>query len=81
LHYSDVSDIIFIGFKNGSWELRHKYNPSIYLRKQSFDQNFGVVRKIAMNIENTALLSVSEDGTFLMHKFDMSSFVKGARGD
>jgi hypothetical protein len=59
LHYSDSSDIIFIGFRNGSWELRHKYNPSIYLRKQSFDQNLGIVRKIAMNIENTSLLSVS----------------------
>jgi hypothetical protein len=36
-----------------------------------FDQDYGVVRKIAINIENTALISASEDGTFLAHKFDL----------
>ena len=34
-----------------------------------------------MNLENTALLSASEDGTLICHKFDYESFKKGTRGD
>ena len=34
-----------------------------------------------MNIQNTALISASEDGTLLCHKFDFQSFKKGVRGD
>lgn len=81
LNFSELSEIIFIGYRNGSWELRHKYEPSNYLRKQCFDQNTGIVKKIAMNIENTAVLSTSEDGTLLVHKFDHATFLKGAKGE
>lgn len=80
LNFSESSEIIFIGYRNGSWELRHKYEPSNYLRKQCFDQNTGIVKKIAMNIENTAVMSTSEDGTLLVHKFDHATFLKGAKG-
>ena len=72
--------MIFIGYKNGSWELRHKYEPSNLLRKYCFDQNYGIVKKMALNIENTAIISASEDGTMLVHKFDYSTFIKGAKG-
>ena len=34
-----------------------------------------------MNLENSALLSASDDGTLLCHKFDYESFKKGVRGD
>jgi hypothetical protein len=59
LSFSESTEIIFIGYRNGSWELRHKYEPSNYLRKLCFDQNNGLVRKIAINIENTAIMSTS----------------------
>jgi hypothetical protein len=62
-------------------EVRNKLNPVYYLRKVCFDQDYGVVRKVALNIENTALLSASEDGTLLCHKFDFESFKKGVRGE
>jgi hypothetical protein len=80
LHYSDATDIIFIGYKNGSWEMRHKYEPPNYLRKQCFDQNYGIVKKLAINIENTAVISASEDGTLLVHKIDHGTFMKGVKG-
>jgi hypothetical protein len=48
-----------IGYRNGSWELRHKYEPTNYLRKLCFDQNYGLVKKLAINIENTAIMSTS----------------------
>lgn len=64
------NDILFIGYRNGIWEIRNKLNPTYYLKKICFDQDYGVVRKITMNLENTALLSASEDGTLLCHKFD-----------
>lgn len=69
-----------MGFRNGSWDLRHKYDPRIYLRKYSFDQNTGVVKKVALNLENTAIISISEDGTMLTHKFDVAAFHKSVKG-
>ena len=79
LHYND--DLIMIGYVNGSWELRHKYEPSNYLRKHCFDQNYGIVRKMALNIETTAVMAASEDGTMLVHKLDHATFIKGVRGE
>lgn len=61
--------------------MRHKYNASLYLQKHSFDQKYGVVRKVAMNLENTAVIALSEDGTMITYKIDHSSFLKGSRGD
>ena len=81
LSYSETSDVIFIGYKNGSWEMRHKYEPNNYLRKLCFDQNIGIVRKLALNIDNTAVMSASEDGTLLVHKIDFSTFTKGVKGE
>ena len=34
-----------------------------------------------MNLENSALLSASEDGTMITFKFDYESFKKGVKGD
>ena len=51
------------------------------MKKKCFDQDYGIVRKLAMNLENSALLSASDDGTLLCHKFDYESFKKGVRGD
>ena len=59
LNFSDTNDLISIGYRNGSWEMRHKYEPPNYLRKHCFDQNYGIVRKLAINIENTAVISTS----------------------
>jgi hypothetical protein len=73
--------LLFIGYRNGVWEVRNKLNPTYYLRKICFDQDYGVVRKVGLNIDNTALLSASEDGTFLCHKFDFESFKRGVRGE
>jgi len=81
LYYSESTDIIFIGYRNGSWEMRHKYEPVNYLRKFCFDQNYGVVKKLALNIENTAVMSTSEDGTLLVHKIDFSTFTRGVKGE
>lgn len=81
LGFSETNDLIFVGYRNGTWEIRNKHNPTYFLRKVCFDQDYGVVRKLAMNIENTALISASEDGTLLCHKFDFESFKKGVRGD
>ncbi len=81
LSYSETSDVIFIGYKNGSWEMRHKYEPNNYLRKLCFDQNIGIVRKLALNIDNTAVMSASQDGTLLVHKIDFSTFTKGVKGE
>lgn len=61
--------------------MRHKYEPPNYLRKQCFDQNYGIVKKIGINIENTAVISASEDGTLLVHKIDHSTFMKGVKGE
>ena len=73
--------MIFIGYRNGFWELRHKYDANLMMKKQSFDQNYGIVKKIAMNLEKTAILTLSEDGTMISYKIDHSSFLKGSRGD
>jgi len=59
--------------------MRHKYEPPNYLRKNCFDQNYGIVRKLAVNIENTAVISASEDGTLLVHKIDYPTFMKGVK--
>ncbi len=61
--------------------MRHRLNPERYLRKECFNQNYGVVRKFAINIENSTIISISEDGTMLCHKIDIQAFYKGARGD
>lgn len=61
--------------------MRHKYEPPNYLRKQCFDHNYGIVKKIAMNVENTAVMSASEDGTILVHKIDFPTFMKGVKGE
>jgi len=53
----------------------------LYVKKQSFDQNYGIVRKVAINTENTAVLVISEDGTMISYKIDFSSFIKATRGD
>jgi len=79
LSFSDTTDMIAIGYKNGSWELRHRYEPPNFLRKHCFDQNYGIVKKVATNIENTAVISASEDGTLLVHKIDYSTFMKGVK--
>lgn len=81
MSYNENTDMILIGYKNGSWEIRHKYNPNIYMKKQSFDQNYGIVRKVAINLENTAILALSEDATMISYKIDFGSFLKGAKGD
>lgn len=67
--------------RNGTWQIRNKLNPNNYLKKKCFDQDYGIVKKIAMNLENSALLSASEDGTMLCYKFDYETFKKGVRGD
>jgi hypothetical protein len=51
------------------------------MKQQSFDHNYGIVKKIALNIENSALIALSEDGTMISYKFDYSSFIKGSKGD
>ncbi len=61
--------------------MRHKYEPPNYLRKACFDQNYGIVKKLALNIENTAIMSASEDGTILVHKIDHGTFMKGVKGE
>ena len=81
LHFSESTDIIMIGYRNGTWEMRHKYEPANFLRKFCFDQNYGVVKKLAINIENTAFISASEDGTLLVHKIDFSMFTRGVKGE
>lgn len=50
--------MLLIGYRNGSWELRHKYNANLYMKKKSFDQNYGITRKVAINLENTAVIVV-----------------------
>lgn len=42
--------MIFIGYRNGFWEVRHKYDPNSYMKVQSFDHNYGIVRKVALNL-------------------------------
>lgn len=39
------------------------------------------MKKVALNLENSALLSTSEDGTMACFKFDYETFKKGVRGD
>ena len=70
LGFSESTDLIFVGLKNGTWEVRSKLSSLSYLKKKCFDQDYGIVRKITINTENSALLSASEDGTLLCHKFD-----------
>lgn len=81
MSYNESTDMLLIGYRNGSWELRHKYNPNLYVKKQSFDQNYGVTRKVGVNLENTAVIAVAEDGTMISYKIDHSSFLKGSKGD
>lgn len=61
--------------------MRHKYNPNLYVKKQSFDQNYGITKKLGINLENTAVVVVGEDGTMISYKIDFSSFLKGSKGD
>lgn len=50
LGFSESTDSIFIGFRNGSWEVRSKLNPATFLKKKCFDQDYGLVKKITMNL-------------------------------
>lgn len=59
--------------------MRHRYEPPNFLRKYCFDQNYGIVKKLAINIENTAVISASEDGTLLVYKIDYPTFMKGVK--
>ena len=77
----ESQDLLIVGFKNGSWEIRHKLNPGMYLSRKCFDQDYGIVRKVGLNIENSAIISISNDGTMSTHKLDLPTYIKGVRGD
>ena len=81
LGFHETQNLIFVGLRNGIWEVRSKLNPNNYLKKKCFDQDYGIVKKISTNVQNSALMSVSEDGTMLTHKFDFETFKKGVKGD
>ena len=72
-------DILLMGFTNGSFELRHKYNYDKALQKYPHDRNSGRVVKVAFNHEKTALLTTSEDGTIFVYKIDYGSFCRAAK--
>lgn len=59
LGFSESHDLIFTGYRNGICEIRNKLNPTFYLKKSCFDQDYGVVRKLSLNIENSVLLTCS----------------------
>jgi hypothetical protein len=42
---------------------------------ESHDMDYGKVRKVAVNFDRTAILSVGEDGTFYVYSIDYNSFV------
>ena len=48
--FVESQNLIFVGLRNGAWEVRNKLNPNQYLKKKCFDQDYGVVKKIAMNL-------------------------------
>ena len=46
----ESQNLLFIGLRNGTFEIRHKLNPNLFLKKLSYDQDYGIVKKIAMNL-------------------------------
>lgn len=72
-------DVLLMGFTNGSFELRHKYNYEKYLAKYPHDRDVGRVSKVALNHEKNALLTSGEDGSVFVYKIDFSSFCRAAK--
>jgi WD40 repeat protein len=72
-------DILLMGFTNGSFELRHKYNYDKYLIKYPHDRDTGKICKVAFNHEKNVVITTGEDGTIFIYKIDYGSFCRAAK--
>lgn len=70
-----------VGFINGSYQLRHKYDLRAWLGLQTHDKDYGIVKKLALNYEKNFLLSASADGTLFVYKLDEEGFTKSSKGE
>ena len=68
-----------MGFTNGSFELRHKYNYDKFLLKFPHDRDIGRISKVALNHEKNSLITTSEDGTIFVYKIDYGSFCRAVK--
>lgn len=68
-----------MGFTNGSFELRHKYNYQKFLIKYPHDRDNGKVCKVVFNHERNTILTTAEDGTIFVYKIDFGSFMRAAK--
>lgn len=70
MQFQDGNDLLAIGFKNGSYQLRHRTDFKQYTLKESHDIDYGRVRRVLINFDKTAILSLAEDGTLYVNKID-----------
>ena len=74
------TNMLLLGFKNGSYQIRHQNDFKLYSTRDSHDIDYGNVRKVVVNFDKSAILSVGEDGTFYVYSLDYNAIVQSARG-
>lgn len=77
----DYGDLLLIGFTDGSWQVRHKYDAKVWMQISAHDRDIGRVRRLALNQDKSALLSVAEDGTLYTAKLDHAGLLLAVKGD
>ena len=80
MHVDIQSDLLLIGFKNGSFQMRHRSDLKVWTAMSVHDMDYGRVRKVCINYDKTGVLTVGEDGTFYVHALDYRGFTQGIKG-
>jgi hypothetical protein len=68
-----------MGFRDGTFQLRHKFNYDRYMQKDCYDKDYGKVRKVVFNYDRNVIISASEDGTMFIEQYDSASLIKSAK--
>jgi len=51
LNLVDYGDLLLIGFVDGSWQVRHKYDLKVWLQASAHDRDSGKVRRLCLNMD------------------------------
>ncbi|KRX11116.1 WD40-repeat-containing domain [Pseudocohnilembus persalinus] len=73
--FQNYEDYLLVGLGNGQWQIRHRYDLKKYTAIATHDRDYGKVKKVALNFDNTAVLSVGLDGFLYVYKFDYKSML------
>lgn len=70
-----------IGFADGTWSMRHKFDLKSWMHINSHDKDLGRIKRAVLNFERNCVITCSEDGTTASYVFELDSLKQLARGD